>query len=442
MKLTLIKPNIGRREHSLYVDEGRMEPLQLGVLAGMTPQDIEVALIDDRCEDIDYDSPTDLVAITVETFTARRAYEISAEFRKRGTQVVIGGIHPTLLPVEAKLHADSIIIGDAEMVWDRVMADAKKGKIKPVYKARMGIPQSGIIPRRDIFKGKGYLPLTLIQFGRGCRNSCTFCAISAYFKQKYRYRPINEVVDEIEHQERKIFFFVDDNIVADRDATKRLLRALIPLRINWVGQGSIDMARDGELMELMAASGCLGNVIGFESINPEVLRTMKKMPNLADFNVYEHEIEILKSYGLQTWAAFVLGVDGDTPDELYKVYDFALRHRFTFAAFNVLMPYPGTPLYGKLRSEGRLLYGGRWWLHPDYRFNHAAFKPARMTADELTQISYDIRYKWNSFGTILKRSLDLTTNMRTLMKLALYWRYNVLFRKETLKKQGMRFGRL
>ncbi len=428
-------------EHSLYIDEGRMEPLQLGLLAGMTPRDIEVVLVDDRCEEINYDSATDLVAVTVETFTARRAYEICAEYRARGIPVVLGGMHPTLLPSEAKLHADSIVIGDAESVWDNVIEDARTGRIRPIYRARPCTPQSGIVPRRDLFKGKGYLPVTLVQFGRGCTNACNFCAISAYFKQAHSYRPIEEVVHEIEQQERRMVFFVDDNFVADRDATKKLLRALIPLRINWVGQGSIDMVYDRELMELMAASGCLGNVIGFESIDPEALRGMNKASNLGGFDNYEREIEILKSYGLQTWAAFILGVDQDTPESLYKIYDFALKHRFAFAAFNVLLPYPGTPLYRKLGDQCRLLYNGRWWLHPEYRFNHAAFKPARMTADELTQIAFDIRAKWSSFGTILRRSLDLSTNMRTLKRMAFYWKYNPLFRKETLKKQSMRFGR-
>lgn len=429
-------------EHSLYVDEGRMEPLQIGVLAGMTPQDIEVAFIDDRCEEIPYDSPSDLVAITVETFTARRAYEISSEFRRRDVPVILGGLHTTLLPEEAKLHADSIVIGDAESVWGKVIEDARIGKIKPVYRARPGIPQSGIIPRRDIFKGKGYLPITLVQFGRGCNNACTYCAISAYFSQTHSCRPVDEVVGEIERQERRLIFFVDDNLVADHDAAKQLMRALIPLRIQWVGQGSIDMVRDRELMELMAASGCLGHVIGFESINPGALSAMKKVPNLANFDTYEREIEILKSYGLQTWAAFVMGFDEDTPEGLYKILDFALKHKFAFAAFNVLMPYPNTPIYSRLRDEGRLLYDGRWWLHPEYRFNYAAFKPAQMTAKELTQIAFDIRSKWSSFGAILRRSLDLSTNMRTIKKMALYWKYNPLFRKETLKKQGMRFGQL
>ncbi|MHC4160078.1 MAG: cobalamin-dependent protein, partial [Planctomycetota bacterium] len=173
MRIAFIKPNMGRMEHAPYVDEARMEPLQLGVLAGMTPQDVSVSLVEDRCEDIPYDSPVDLVAITVEIFTAKRAYEISAEYRRRGVPVILGGFHPTLLPEEAGLHADSIVIGDAETAWPDIIEDAKNGNLKPVYRPQPGIPQSKIIPRRDIFKGKGYLPLSLVQFGRGCQNACS-----------------------------------------------------------------------------------------------------------------------------------------------------------------------------------------------------------------------------------------------------------------------------
>ena len=428
-------------EHTPYVDEARMEPLQLGVLAGMTPQDVSVSLIEDRCEDIPYDSPVDLVAITVEIFTAKRAYEISAEYRRHGVPVILGGFHPTLLPEEAGLHADSIVIGDAETAWPDIIEDAKNGNLKPVYRPQPGVPQSKIVPRRDIFKGKGYLPLSLVQFGRGCQNACSFCVISTYFKQQCWYRPVDEVVDEIRQQERKSIFFVDDNIVADHEAAKQLFKALIPLHIRWVSQGSIDMVHDRELMELMVASGCLGHVIGFESIDLEALQGMKKVPNLTNFDVYETEIKLLKKYGLQTWAAFTLGHDEDTPESLYRMLDFALRHRFAFAAYNVLMPYPTTPLYDRLRDEGRLLYNGKWWLHSDYRFNHPAFRPASMTVDELTQTAFNIRRKWSSFGSIYRRFFDFDTNMGNIIKMALYWKYNPLFRKEMFKKQGLKLGK-
>lgn len=428
-------------EHSLYVDEGRMEPLQLGVLAGMTSPDIDIVLIDDRCEEVTYDTSTNLVAITVETFTARRAYEISAEYRARGIPVVLGGFHPTLLPEEASLHADSIVLGDAETVWADIIEDTRSGNLKPIYRARPGIPQSGFVPRRDIFKGKGYLPITLVQFGRGCRHACSFCAISTYFNQTHSVRPVDEVIAEIEQQERKLILFVDDNIVANREAAKQLFRALIPLRIRWVCQGTIDMVHDRELMDLIVESGCFASLIGFESIDTKALHQMKKTPNLLGFDGYEREIEILKEYGLQTWATFTLGHDSDTPESLYKMLDFALRCKFTFGAFNVLTPYPNTPLYRKLQEEGRLLYDGKWWLHSEYRFNYTPFKPAQMTAEELTEVAFDIRSKWSSFGAILRRFFDLRTNMRTPYKMMIYWMYNPLFRKEGFKKQGMRFGR-
>ena len=183
MKITLIKPNIGRMEHSLYVDEGRMEPLQLGILAALTPPDIEVALYDDRMEAIPYDEPTDLVGITVETYTARRAYEIAGEFRRRGVTVVMGGMHATLIPEEVAEHADAVFLGDAEFLWAQVIEDARRRCLQPMYQAPVGIPQPGTLTRRDLFRGKGYLPITLMQFSRGCRFSCTFLRGQRLFRQ-------------------------------------------------------------------------------------------------------------------------------------------------------------------------------------------------------------------------------------------------------------------
>jgi radical SAM superfamily enzyme YgiQ (UPF0313 family) len=442
MKLTLIKPNIGRLEHSLFVDEARMEPLQLGVIAGLTPPDIEVVLYDDRIEPIPYDDPTDLVAITVETFTARRAYEISAKYRQRGVPVVMGGIHATLLPEEVAAHADAIYIGDAEFLWHKVIADAGNKELCPVYRAEVGPPQPGTKTRRDIFEGKGYLPITLLQFSRGCRFACEFCAVSAYFNKTQYCRSIRETIQEIESQGRRNLFFVDDNLLADHETAKALFRALIPLKINWVSQASIDMTQDHELMDLMVKSGCLGNVIGFESLDPRNLHAMHKAPNLLGGfqTAYEPQIDILRDYGLQTWAAFTLGHDHDTTESIESVLAFAIKNKFTFAAFNVLMPYPNTPLYERLDKENRLLYDSKWWLHPEYRFNYAAFQPKLMTAEELTQAGLHCRTKFNSIGTIIRRALDPKTNLRSLYRLSIYTMYGKLFRQETFKKHGMRFG--
>jgi radical SAM superfamily enzyme YgiQ (UPF0313 family) len=350
-------------------------------------------------------------------------------------------MHVTLLPEEAFQHADSILISDAEQVWHQVIEDARRGQLKPVYQGQPGIPQPDSFTRRDLYKGKKYLPISLLQFGRGCHFTCTFCATSSYFNHHHYYRGVDRVLEEIERQQRKIVFFVDDNIISDVEAAKVLFRELIPLKVKWVSQASIDMTHDHELMDLMTRSGCLGNVVGFESINQGDLRQMKKGQNLTyGLQPYQQELEVLRDFGLQTWAAFTVGHDGDTPKSIQRTLDFALENKFTFAAFNILLPYPGTALYQKLQSENRLLFDGKWWLHPDYRFNHAAFHPRHMSAEQLTHWSFHARRVFNSPGSIFNRMFEFKTNMRNPLRLGIYLAYNPLFRKEVFKKQSIKLG--
>lgn len=441
MRITFIKPTIGRQEHSLYVDEGRMEPLMLGVLAGLTPPDVECKLYDDRMETIPLDEPTDLAAITVETYTARRAYEIADEYRARGVPVVMGGMHATLAPEETAEHADSVFKGDAETVWPQVVEDARRGRLRKSYDGPPGVAQiGGVLPRRDLYKGKGYLPMSLMQFSRGCRFACSFCAVTEYFEAKHYVRRIDEVLREIEAQERKFLFFIDDNIASDRLALRALCKALIPMRVRWISQASLDITADEETMGLMADSGCIGNVTGFETITPESLRDARKGPNIPGFSRYDKEVRALRQHGMQTWAAFTLGYDHDTYDSIIETMRFALESRFTFAAFNILMPYPNTPLYRMLGEQDRHLYDGKWWLHPRYRFNSAAFKPRLLSPDELTAACHEIRLKFNSIPSLLYRFSDVKTNLSGLWRAAAYWKYATLFRKEMYKKHAMRFG--
>ena len=441
MRITFIKPNIGRMEHSLYVDQGRMEPLMLAVLAGLTPPDVECMLYDDRMEDIPYDEATDLAAITVETYTARRAYEIAAEYRARGVPVIMGGMHVTLLPDEAALHADSIFLGDAETAWAQVVEDARHRRLQPRYNGPPGIAQQGgVLPRRDLYKGKGYLPMSLMQYVRGCRFACRFCAVSQYFDKKHYVRRIDEVLREIEAQDRRFIFFIDDNIASDQKALAELCHALIPMKISWISQASLDVTRNLQLMALLEKAGNWGNVMGFESITAQSLRETRKSPNIPGFSGYANEVRVLREHGMQSWAAFTLGYDHDTPESIAATVDFALEAKFTFAAYNILMPYPNTPLYRKLEEEGRLLYGGKWWLHPEYRFNSAAYTPTRMSADELTAACHAARTRFNTFPSLVKRFADPRTHLRSMARMGAYWYYTLIFRKELYKKHGMRFG--
>ena len=442
MKITLIKPAIGSKSHNLYVDEGRMEPLQLGVIASLLPKDIEVIMYDDRMEKIPYNEPTDAVMITVETFTAKRAYEISNEYISRNIPVIMGGMHAKLATDEVMKYCSCVISGDAENILPRVIEDLTNGNLQKLYTCdAANPPQENCQTRRDIFENKSYLPISLMQFSRGCTHGCNYCACSVYFGKNHYCRNVKDVVTEIQSQKRKIIFFVDDNFVANKEKTKALLRALIPLKINWVSQGTVNMVYDNELMELIVKSGGMGFVIGFESINPANIDSMGKDVNKEHgFNQYKEEIETLRKWGLQTWAAFTIGHDSDTIESIKQTVNFAIKNKFTFAAFNILMPYPKTPLYEKLQAEGRLLYDEKWWLHDEYRFNYASFVPKNMTPQELTEIAFYCRKKFNNPLTVFYRMFELRTNMRTLKKLVTYWLYNPLFRKEVHKKQGLKFG--
>ena len=441
-QIALIKPNIGVRQHSGQRDTAAMEPLGLSVLAGLTPPEAQTFLVDDRLEPVPYDRPTDLAAITVETFTARRAYQIAANYRRRGVPVVMGGMHPLLVPDEVAAHADSILIGDAEGVWPQVVADAMAGRLQPRYSAESSHPiQDGTLPDRSIFGRRHYLPVHLMQFSRGCRYRCDYCAISTYFAATHHTRQPAEVVEEIKAAGSRWVFFVDDNLICNKDAAKELFRALIPLRIHWVSQGTVDMLADDELMDLMMRSGCLGHVIGFESLSDGSLREMRKGVNRRFApDQYREAIRRIRRWGLQVWAAMTLGHDTDTLESIEAACNWTINTKFTFAAYNILMPYPATPLYHRLAGQDRLLYDGQWWLHDDYRFNYAAFKPTTMTADQLTQAGFTCRTRFNSPRSVVSRAFEWRTNMRNPLRLATYMAYNPIFRREVFEKQGMPFG--
>jgi radical SAM superfamily enzyme YgiQ (UPF0313 family) len=442
MRVMIIRPRIGILSVDDRFDRVSMEPLTVAVLASLTPPGIDVEFQDDRIEDIDYDRPADLAAITVETFTARRAYEIAHQYRDRGIPVVMGGVHPTLHPREVAPHADAVCQGDAESIWATVLYDARRGRLKPLYDARRAAavaqPQ---VPRVSIYGRRRYLPLALAQFSRGCPHRCTFCAASAAFGSRHSCRDPQAVIEELQQRaDARIHFFVDDNLTADIPRAKHLLRLLTPLRLRWVCQMGIEAAADKELLALLKASGCIGFVVGFESIDRDNLLSMHKAVDLAAFDRYGRQLRALREYGFSLWAAFTLGHDNDTRTLLEDLASFAIKHRFAFAAFNTLTPYPGTPLYRQLDEEQRLLYDGQWWTHPEYRYNFAAFKPRHMSADRLTDVAFTIRKRFNALPSIVSRSAEALVTAGNRTALAQVLRYGLFFRQEIRRKQGMELG--
>jgi radical SAM superfamily enzyme YgiQ (UPF0313 family) len=433
MKITFVRPNL----YDLRSTDA-MEPLCFAVLKRLTPTDVETVLHDERLAPIPFDEPTDLAALTVETYTARRAYQIAAEYRRRGVKVVMGGYHPTFLPDEALCHADAVVQGDAEGIWQQVVADARQSRLKRLYRQDEYPALGGITPDRSIFEGKRYAPIGLVQYGRGCKFNCDFCSISAFYGSNLRQRPVSEVVQEIEKLNRRHVFFVDDNIFVNVDKARELFEALIPLNIRWSCQVSIDVAKDPSLIKLMAKSGCVTALIGFESLDPDNLRQMRKGWNLK-FGGYESAIKQFQDAGIMIYGTFVFGYDQDTPDAFEDAVEFAIRHKLWLANFNPLTPTPGAPLFTRLIRENRLIHD-KWWLDPNYRYGEATYHPKGMTADELTSGCFRSRRAFNTTGSIVRRLFDLRTNLRSPYRAWIYLLSNLISRREIHSKQGMPLG--
>ena len=374
MRVTLIYPSVGRKENTPYVRAWQMQPLSMGLLASLMPPHVELRFYDDRLDEIPYDEPTDLVAMSVETFTALRSYKIARQFRARGVPVVMGGYHVTLLPDEAQAEADALVIGDAEPVWDQVLHDVEHRQLQPRYHGLGRRVLSGVRPRREIFAGKRYQNITLVEFARGCNFQCDFCSITAFHSANQNHRPAREVAAEMEATGSRRFFIVDDNIVSQPAKARELCRELIPLDIGWVGQASIHIAQDDELLELMVRSGCRGVLIGMESLDPANLRDMGKSWNLAGGG-YEESLKRFRKHGLAVYGTFVFGYDHDDRRVVQRSIDFAREQKLFLAAFNHLIPFPGTPLYRRLEEQGRLLKP-KWWLDPESRVGNSVFGPS------------------------------------------------------------------
>ncbi|MBA3531157.1 MAG: B12-binding domain-containing radical SAM protein [Ardenticatenales bacterium] len=438
MKLTIVHPCIGRRVGQPYIRAWQMEPLPPATLAGLTPPDVTVAFYDDRMEPIPYDEPTDLVAISVETYTAKRAYQIASEYRRRGVPVVMGGFHATLVPEEVSEYAEAIVIGEAEQLWGQLIEDFRAGRLQRVYRSVTRPPLCNLKPDRSIFKGKNYLPIGLVEAGRGCHFRCEFCAIQSYFNSTQTRRPTEEIIAEIRTINRKLIFIVDDNITSNMEQAKEFFRALIPLKIRWVSQASINAAHDEEFLRLLKASGCQGLLIGFETLNPANLKQMQKSFNTMKGG-YEKALENLRRHGIRLYITFILGYDEDTDDTFEEALAFAQHHKFYITAFNHLTPFPGTPLYARLEQEGRLLFD-KWWLDPTYRYNMIPFQPRRMSPEAVQQRCVEARARFYSIPSIFKRSLDFQVNASSPF---MWWNFfiiNGILRREVSQRDGFPLG--
>jgi radical SAM superfamily enzyme YgiQ (UPF0313 family) len=403
MKVLLISP--GWPKGRLWGELAfRFPSLSLAAIAAVTPPEWEVALCDDHLEGVDFDTDADLIALTAMTPQAPRAYEIAAGFKSRGKTVVMGGFHASNLPNEALLYVDAVVEGEGEVVWPLLLADFSDGSLKRIYKADSMMNMADIpVARRDIFKGKGYLLTNTIQTTRGCPFDCEFCSVTAFYGRKYRKRPVEKVLAELQElrKSNSFIFFVDDNIVADRTYALPLFQGMKGMGFKWLSHAPIDFASDRELLQAAGESGCLGMFVGFESLNQEALAAMGKVTNRA--RSFMSDASAFRDNGIGILGSFVLGYDGDTPDIFRKLLRFCEDARLEAAIFPLLTPYPGTAVRRRLEAEGRII-SNNW---RDYDMEHINFQPKGMTIREL-QEGYDfLNSSFYSFSSMYRRVFKL-----------------------------------
>lgn len=397
-KVKLVCPS---RNHSYHRKRGFWPPLNLMTLAALAPKGYEVSILDEHVHSIDFNEKVDLVGITAMTSQATRAYEIAREYRRRGVKTVLGGMHASALPEEALQFADSIVVGEAEYSWPQLLDDFAAGRMKDRYSSpTLHDLIDLVLPRRDLLQPRHYFTFNVMQTSRGCPYQCSFCSVSTFSGKKFRYRPTEEVVEEVKYLKSlgngRFMLFLDDNIVGNVRRAKELFEALIPLKIYWASQATLSFAKDRELLELAARSGCKALYVGLESISSHTLKDMGK--KLNDPGEYASLIDKVHKYRIAILGSFVLGTDTDDITTFKRTSDFINSTKMDTAYFHMLTPLPATRLYEQLRSEGRLL-GLEW----NEIWGEVSFRPKNLSAEELREGIRALNRSVYSCRSILRR---------------------------------------
>lgn len=416
MKIQLLSPagEIHRHRTGIFKRSLRYAPLTLSTLAALIPEefDAEITLQDEGVQPLNLNFDADLVGISAITGTAPRAYQIADQLRGRGHTVVLGGVHPTLMPEEAAAHADAVVIGYAEESWPELLRDFVRGELKPVYQRTTGRTLHVPRARRDLLQQERYITTNSIEATRGCPHRCSFCVVPSAWGGIYAHRPIPEVIAELESFQKKHAVFIDLSPVEDERYAKELYRAMIPLKMKWLGLSTTRIAEDEELLKLAAKSGCCGVLIGFESISQPTLNGMQKHFHQAE--KYAETVKKLHDHGIAIQGCFVFGFDSDDETVFEKTVEFVDRVKIDLPRYAVMTPFPGTQAFRQLKDEGRLLHQD-WSL---YDVEHVVFEPKQMTAERLQEgliWSWQQSYSWRSivsrvWGSRCAVLLSLTLN--------------------------------
>jgi radical SAM superfamily enzyme YgiQ (UPF0313 family) len=392
----------------------RIPCLSLLRVAALTPPGWEVSVLDEKVERIDVEQEADLVGITSMTCSVNRGYEIADRFRQRGIPVVMGGIHVSSRPDEALAHCDSVVVGEAEQLWPRIVRAVETGQLERIYRHPDGLPSLDNLPQTDweLYQGKGYLPVHFVETTRGCPLDCEFCAVTTFFGGRYRNRPLEDVLEELRGLRpfegfvmKNVVFFVDDNIVSNRAYARAFLTRIADLGLRWLGHASVNLANDPEILELCQRSGCLGVLIGFETLSTETMRSIGRKSRLR--MDYLEAIQKIHDHGIGIDGSFVFGFDTDDEGVFDRTLDFVTRAKIEVPYFSVLTPYPGTRLHERMARENRIL-SHDWSL---YDTSHVVIRPKRLTPDQLQQGYLDAFHQAYAKNHMIER-LRGTTSCR------------------------------
>jgi radical SAM superfamily enzyme YgiQ (UPF0313 family) len=419
-KLLLVNP-VNSRRKGLMLDKGSIyPPIALGIIAALTPPNWEVEIIDENFTPFEYTN-ADLVGFTSLTATVNRCYEIATEYRKNKIPTVIGGIHASMLPQEALRYVDSVVVGEAEGIWEAVIRDVENNRLRDIY--RPGLPSIVNSPsaRQDLFH-PGY-EFSSMQTTRGCPMKCEFCSVHTFNGSKYRLRSVERSVDDFINLQKDRVYIVDDNFVGYSKAARQHALDFFKgvagsgVQKHWAGSASMNIGEDEELLEWAAKSGCKTIFLGIESELIDQLEQMNKKVNLRlGVDRYEEVYRKLHKYELAVIGAFIFGLDRDTPETLYNRTSYILNSDIDIMQASILTPLPGTALYNRLRDEGRLLYTN----YPDdwerYNYAEVVYKPQRMSPETFEEAVYENWERLYNVKTLKKKflnTLKLTKNATT-----------------------------
>lgn len=410
-------------------------PLTFQMLASVTPKNHNIYMLDENYENIDFNFECDIVGITTMTPSAPRAYKIADEFRKKDVTVIIGGIHASILPQEAKKHADSIVIGEAEESWPQLLDDFEKGILKPFYNQSKPIDIVKLpAPRREIYN-RSFIAAG-VQTSRGCPYKCKYCFYSnSLFGYVYRKRQIDKIVDEIKNIPQKLIIFHDSSFTIDVEYSKNLFKALKQLNKKYICLGNVDvLSRDDELLKLAAKAGCIQWHIGFESLSPGVLEQVGKKTNKVEN--YLKAVKKIHDHGMNVHGFFMFGFDKEPVSVFKDILNFINKAKIDSADFSILVPFPGTQIFNELSKESRILTTD--WSKYNYQ-NNIVFKTKNISETELVTNVKKLIYRYYSYSLIFKRFINILKRGVFTFHPLLFIIENVFSRKYYLKTYKNKF---